>query len=647
MANQVSIDGKITHQQLTLGVHATHSHTSDVQLETIKTRLTDVADTANAGPGAAISASGMIKKLRGMNSDHANDQKKLAQLLYNWKLDSWLVSLGHGAISEYSQSEAELFAQSVLSSVVDQCGGQLGWDALPKHEKNKRYTEMYEARVLELGRSTYMSLPEGDRREIDAFVWLGCAMHKDLNCVKGGCETFKTIWSTLGVPGPALLPNKSNATTLQLLEPEEPGSSPAEEAATAASSGGAVRLAALAGLCFNHKDDETGHQDLYRDYFATHHGKVQHFPDTSNTRYGSYVDAATVLLIFRVEHIQFLEHVRDKKESGTLNNMESNILNGLRDWPTITELAVLAMYGQAISRPYMRVVRAAQADGKNGLELGTLQRGVLTHLDKLILDPDLLLGQNPKAAKAAVDGSEWIESRVFTAIANNSTNLPHLRDVLVEFLKAARVTWERFISEFAEGGQVESLTPHEMILAFMPPTNDANEGILGTWRVWHRRFPRLTQDRFNAIVMVRRNGTEDWMEQNLTDKDDAFLRCEARRIGRTGREAKRRADLQREEAKTAEDNRNTRAMREKKRQEKETRAEGIELILDEAEIRQLAVAGLDEQLLKHRVLGKDPRFSAKRTQPRFEKPLSSMKKADKVKVVLELAQNHVNDNASA
>ena len=49
---------------------------------------------------------------------------------------------------------------------------------------------------------------------------------------------------------------------------------------------------------------------------------------------------------------------------------------------------------------------------------------------------------------------------------------------------------------------------------------------------------------------------------------------------------------------------------------------------------------------KHQMLGKRPRFSAKRTQPRFEKPLSSMKKADKVKVVLELAQNHINDNAS-
>ena len=188
---------------------------------------------------------------------------------------------------------------------------------------------------------------------------------------------------------------------------------------------------------------------------------------------------------------------------------------------------------------------------------------------------------------------------------------------------------------------------HEMILAFMPPTNDVNEGILGTWRVWHRRFPQLTQDRFNAIVMVRRNGTEDWMEQNLMDRDDAFLRCEAQRIGRTGREAKHRADLQREEAKTAEDNRNTQAMHKKKPQEKETHAEEIELILDEAEIQQLAVVGLDEQLLKHRVLGKDPPFSAKQTQPRFEKPLSSMKKADKVKVVLELAQNHVNDNASA
>ena len=347
---------------------------------------------------------------------------------------------------------------------------------------------------------------------MDTFVWLGCAMHKDLNCVKGRCETFKTVWSTLGVPGPALLPNKSNAATLQLLEQQEDpvsDSAQAEEAAAAALSGGAVRLASLAGLCFNHKDDETGQQDLYRDYFATHHSENRRFPDTSNTCYGSYVDAAMVLFIFRLKHVRFLEHVRDKKGSGMLDNMESNILNGLQDWPTITELAVLVMYGQAVSRLYMHAIRAAQAVGKNGLELGMLQQSILTHLDKLILNPDLLLGQSPKAADATLEGSEWMESHMFSVVTNESKNLLHLHKVLVEFLKAAHTTWERFISKFVKGGQVKSLTPHEMILAFMPPTNDANEGILGMWRVWHRRFPRLMQDHFNAIIMVQWNGTEE------------------------------------------------------------------------------------------------------------------------------------------
>ena len=85
----------------------------------------------------------------------------------------------------------------------------------------------------------------------------------------------------------------------------------------------------------------------------------------------------------------------------------------------------------------MRAIRAAQGVGKNGLELGTLQQSVLTHLDKLILKPDLLLGQSPKAANAALEGSEWMESRVFSMVTNESKNLPHLHKVLVEFLKAA------------------------------------------------------------------------------------------------------------------------------------------------------------------------------------------------------------------
>ena len=74
--------------------------------------------------------------------------------------------------------------------------------------------------------------------------------------------TFKTIWLALGIHGLAILPNKSNAATLQLSEPQS-NLSPTKESTVGASSGGAIMLASLSGLCFNHKDDETGHQDTY------------------------------------------------------------------------------------------------------------------------------------------------------------------------------------------------------------------------------------------------------------------------------------------------------------------------------------------------------------------------------------------------
>ena len=117
-------------------------------------------------------------------------------------------------------------------------------------------------------------------------------------------------------------------------------------------------------------------------------------------------------------------------------------------------------------------------------------------------------------------------------------------------------------------------------------------------------------------------------------------------IDRMGWEAGCREHLQCEEAKTAEENRQTRAKCQTKRKEEEIRADGIELILDEARIRKLVVADLDAQIFKHRMLGKDPRFSAKRTQPRFKVPLSKMKKADKTVLLLELVQNHQKDATS-
>ena len=46
------------------------------------------------------------------------------------------------------------------------------------------------------------------------------------------------------------------------------------------------------------------------------------------------------------------------------------------------------------------------------------------------------------------------------------------------FFTGAANTWERFISEFAEGGLIDEATTEEKDLAWLPAVNDENEGAL-------------------------------------------------------------------------------------------------------------------------------------------------------------------------
>ena len=57
----------------------------------------------------------------------------------------------------------------------------------------------------------------------------------------------------------------------------------------------------------------------------------------------------------------------------------------------------------------MRVVQSAQVKSKNRLELSTLQQSVITHLNKLISNPNLLLDEGSKAIDAMLDGCKWID----------------------------------------------------------------------------------------------------------------------------------------------------------------------------------------------------------------------------------------------
>jgi hypothetical protein len=295
-----------------------------------------------------------------------------------------------------------------------------------------------------------------------------------------------------------------------------------------------------------------------------------------------------------------MEHVRRKKGSGVLNHLEQNILKALKCPATLAELIVIALYGQAISKPYMRLVRIATAQGKGIAELAPLHALVQTHLEALINNPLLLLAPNALAATATLDRCEWEDPEVIAALRMHDSMLPYLSDLFVAFCRGALQTWVRFTEEFLPGGPLDSLTQEQSERAFMPPTNDANEGALGTWRTWIRRFPCLALHRFNALIINRANGTERYMEESFTPEQHVWIKSEARRLDESKIEGNRKAELVLAATQDAERNNQLLTQRADKRRQREEYADTIRLELNQDKILSLKVSELDDQLKAYR-----------------------------------------------
>ncbi len=181
--------------------------------------------------------------------------------------------------------------------------------------------------------------------------------------------------------------------------------------------------------------------------------------------------------------------------------MEQNLWNALKCNYTTTELAILAIYAETISYPYMKAIRASSDKNQNMLNLGPLHHCVYGYMQKIIANPNILLGNNASYVTATLDGEEWQNPAIIEKIHDISTSLPHLQDLLVVFFKGAAETWKRFTSEFAPGGLIDEATAEERELAWMPATNDENEGALGSFRRLMQNQPQLTLLNHNALAM--------------------------------------------------------------------------------------------------------------------------------------------------
>ncbi|KAJ7195787.1 hypothetical protein GGX14DRAFT_376713 [Mycena pura] len=117
--------------------------------------------------------------------------------------------------------------------------------------------------------------------------------------------------------------------------------------------------------------------------------------------------------------------------------------------------------------------------------------------------------------------------------------LPRVRDLVVAFFTGALETWERFTEEFAADGVIATTSTGERLRAWMPTTNDVNEGKLGELRMSSRRAPNMTLQQFNARKMYRKNDTKTY-RRLLQSHDHKMIRLKARMVDSSGLTKKRR-----------------------------------------------------------------------------------------------------------
>lgn len=408
------------------------------------------------------------------------------------------------------------------------------------------------------------------------------------------------FWFSNGLEGPVPLMNKDNTAAAAV------GNDAAKKRAEEVSSAGAVKLLTLLGALLNHKDDKKGQQDSTVIFFEYELGFTVRFPDTSNTRYQSYSDGAAETIVHLPIYIHFLEFVRNKKENRTWTNMEQNIWTALHDIPTITELCVLTLYGQAVTHPYMRKVRGSQQEHSNVLDLGPLHEKVKDHCRMLIQHPELLYGPEACYEKGSMDGKLWDRPEAIYAVQALTSGLPHLRGALVAFLEGALETWVRFSAEFAPGSEIANASKAQRQRAWMPTTNDHNEGALGALRVAKRKAPNISLETYNARKMFKHNNTRRFMNAVLNKPaDQTFLRRAARKIQRERRGKKRREKQAKADRAQVTANLVSDCGRQEKKSKHAATLAALNCIFDVHALPSLNVQQIDLQLAWHRQMDKD------------------------------------------
>ena len=604
-----------TPKKLSLGPGRAVNHTSDSQAAGWRKEWTDALSTYNRSPlgqRAKVNPLDFGRKLTGMVTDHAPDQLKLARLLRDWKVECDREMRGYRASFSVPVGGLVVTVSEENEKMMRKVGGLKAWSQLTVEVRDELAAEVLRQSRIRLGEQAYEALSEEDKRLADLFIWSGCSMHKDLNAVKGGYKRMITVWLEPDADAlpPINLLNKDKAAAVCSAKTTTELPNPGEKCPDR----GAIKLTRLVGALVNHKDDKKGYHDLFRHFCrAVIHHEVN-FPDTSNTRYQCYCNAATELIVNRDLYTEFLGFIEYSKMTPGLNHLEQNILAGLSDLPTRTELAVLSLYSQAISIPYICHVRGSPTT--NHLDLAPFHDQLKRHCRAVIENPDILIGPKIHYKTARLDSKQWQDEAAINIILESRNNLPNLRDALVLFFEGALETWEQFTPEFQLDSEAMMATPEERTRAWRPSTNDDNESGCARVRTLLRVAPNMTELQLKARVVGEVNGTDQWMAENLDEDADIgqFVRTETRHLDEGNHHRQQNADGIEAKIRRSKGKREKKEKREKDMQEKKAELkrvlEDFKPVLDPVRLREMGqkgdtIARMKLQLLWHQEVGKD------------------------------------------
>ncbi|KAL6301676.1 hypothetical protein BKA93DRAFT_719962, partial [Sparassis latifolia] len=161
----------------------------------------------------------------------------------------------------------------------------------------------------------------------------------------------------------------------------------------------------------------------------------------------------------------------------------------------------------------------------------------------IALHPTLLLDSNAPLDEVTLDGKPFMDKMLLAAVCMLAPDLPGLTCMISAMFSGAAKGWVQFTTEFTVSGPFDSLTPAERALVFIPSTNDANEGALGSWRVHARSRPSSTASTFSSQARSERNNTEEFIVKCCNEDDQGYVMRTVRTADASGENAQFREEL--------------------------------------------------------------------------------------------------------